>query len=33
VRLQDMAEAALTRGKGAIKKGLERLVARGSLEA
>jgi 3-hydroxybutyryl-CoA dehydrogenase len=32
VRLQDIAEAALTRGKGAIKKGLERLVARGSLE-
>ena len=32
MRLQDIAEAALTRGKGATKEGLERLVARGSLE-
>ena len=32
VRLQDIAEAALTRGKGAIKKSLERLVARGKLK-
>ena len=32
VRLQDIAEAALNRGMGAIKKSLERLVARGKLE-
>ena len=32
VRLQDIAEAALSRGMGAIKKSLERLVARGNLE-
>jgi 3-hydroxybutyryl-CoA dehydrogenase len=32
VRLQDIAEAPLNRGMGAIKKSLERLVARGKLE-
>ena len=32
VRLQDIAEAPLTRGMGAIKKSLERLVARGKLK-
>jgi 3-hydroxybutyryl-CoA dehydrogenase len=32
VKLQDIAEAALDRGKGAIKKSLERLVARDKLK-
>ena len=32
VRLQDIAEAPLNRGRGAMKKSLERLVARGKLE-
>jgi 3-hydroxybutyryl-CoA dehydrogenase len=32
VRLQDIAEAPLNRGMGAIKKSLERVVARGKLE-
>jgi 3-hydroxybutyryl-CoA dehydrogenase len=32
VRLQDIADAALNRGMGAIKKSLERLVARGKLK-
>ncbi len=32
MRLQDLAEAPLNRGMGAIKKSLERVVARGKLE-
>ena len=32
VRLRDIGEAPLTRGMGAIKKSLERLVARGKLK-